>query len=1175
MTDELHLRIAKALTEPGKPVYQPTGEQRQIIEAPLEPTLVVAGAGSGKTHTLVLRILWMIATGQVRPSEVLGLTFTRKATGELRERLETGMRALRSEGIITADEFDVPIVSTYNSYANTIYRQYALLVGREPDATVLDQPAATSLMRQVVIESDDVELLAGSWKNPTALAVDALGFANTMRDNGVTGGEVESFVGRFYDWLETRERGKTEKNRVGAKLETVKRMVNNLERLPVLARLADEFQRRKRDSGVIEFSDQVATAAQILQQDPSIAADIRMQSKLVILDEYQDTSVGQTALFSRLFADHGVMAVGDPKQSIYGWRGASAGNMARFHTDFRDTLGSMRREYTLSTSWRNDESVLVAANEVAAKLPESRQGVTLGPRPGAGGGRIHIDYFLTQQQESAAIAEWFAERFIDNSDTWSSKKGAVLVRARRQMAPIAEALRERGVPYRIVGLGGLLGTPEVIDLNCLLRAANDEMAGNELLRLLVGARFEIGLADIRALAALNGQEGRTRELRGSHHQQNESDSLIAALDTVPTLGAQRRKQLGFSDAGFARLCEAAQLLRDVRDDLTLPLVDLVDSTIRHSRLALEAEANPRKTVGQANLDAYLEAVRAYVSVNPAADVIEFLEWLDAAETADEHAEVDDVPDETGIVQITTMHSAKGLEWDAVAIPQLNDGTLPRISSGDGWFRRNELPYPLRQDRDDLPKFAGLDLLDADAMQRSDITLQELKLEFDPDIPNSFAAMGRLREEEEYRRLAYVATTRARTDLWLSACRWVGRTKTPRVPSRFLHEAVAALRTNGTTAAKFTTTVPLETLQFEPGTLELELHDGLALVPDQRPQDPTEAATAESANTPDLVASSQGLYYRGEDGIYTASGGELAERFEKSPLLASSKALIWPRQPMATEPLAQLRQNAAAVHRLVDQPDSIQPNRYDTLIDLLLAERNNHRAARSFDLPKRFGASYFHELLENAERSALNHARPMPQRPSAATLIGNLFHGWVESLFTDLTASARYLDGLEPGDDELSDVGLARASESERSQLEQFKTTFLASRFAPTKLRPAHVELPIDAPLGERTVVGKIDAIYEHPDGAVEIVDWKTGRFPREPEQQASRQLQLMLYAHAYAESYRVTIERIRITLYYLADDRELSSEKVLPRDDLLNRLKHAEQRARESLSSETGDEDER
>lgn len=1150
MTEQLHLQIARALTPAGKPVYLPTDEQRQIIEAPIEPALVVAGAGSGKTHTMVLRILWLIATHQVHPSEVLGLTFTRKATGELRTRLEAGLRALRQHGIIEFDEFEVPEVSTYNSYASTIYRQYALLVGREPDAMLLDHPAAFALMRQVAIDSSDVELVFGQWRSPGQLADEALDFANAMRDNGLTGTDVETFVARFTEWLGSRERGVTEAGRQGPKSETVQKLVANVDRLPVLARLADEYQRRKRHFSVIEFSDQVATATEILAQDPAIGDEIRAQTKLVILDEYQDTSVGQTALFSSLFRGHGVMAVGDPKQSIYAWRGASAGNMRRFHRDFSN-VDQPKNEYTLSTSWRNDRDVLAAANRVAAPLPESRDGVILAAREGAAAGNICASYFLTQDQESAAIADWFAERFIDNAAVWSEKTGAVLVRARNQMQSVAEALAARGVPHRVIGLGGLLGTPEVVDLNCLLRAASDETAGNELLRLLVGARFELGLADIEALSQLARQTGQSRQLRGSHHAQQEADSLSEALDLVPTLSTERREQLGMSEAGFERLCEAAELLREVRHDLTLPLVELVDSTIRRSRLEIETAANPNKAVGAANLDAYLDAVRAYTATNPTADINEFLEWLEAAEADDQHTEVDEVPEDRGIVQITTMHSAKGLEWDAVAIPQLNESKMPKNYSGKGWFERNQLPYPLRQDRDDLPRFAGLDFQDPQALRASAITLYDIKQEFDKKIPGSFASQNSKRGIAEDRRLAYVAITRARSDLWLSSCRWVGRNSTPAYPSPFLHEAISALLASGGENPRFTSLAAIDTSLFaQPGE---DLSDALAMVP----------APENADQTPQLVVTKDTAYVLDESGQYVECGRKAV--LADSPVLEKHEIEHWPRPPMAAEPLARRREQAQQLRELIDSETELNAGRYELLIDLMLAERDAKQAPRSFDLPDQFGASYFHELIEHPEQSALDYARPMPQRPTAASLVGNLFHGWVESMFTDQSAGARFLDGLEPDIDEGGDAGLARASSADRDRLEAFKATFMNSRFAPTKLRPTHVELPIDAPLGERMVRGKIDAVYEHPDGTVEIVDWKTGAPPRGAEQRRSRELQLMLYAHAYAESYRVPLSRISATLYYLAADEELRVDEILPRQELLDLLRAAEARANEAL----------
>ncbi len=140
--------IADAL---GRP--RPTPQQRAVIEAPLALALVVAGAGSGKTETMAGRVLWLLANDLVRPSEMLGLAFTRKAAGELGQRIRDRIGALRAAGLLPgeADEFDVPTVQTHNAYANTVYRDNAARLGREADGTVLGEAAAWQLARTVIL----------------------------------------------------------------------------------------------------------------------------------------------------------------------------------------------------------------------------------------------------------------------------------------------------------------------------------------------------------------------------------------------------------------------------------------------------------------------------------------------------------------------------------------------------------------------------------------------------------------------------------------------------------------------------------------------------------------------------------------------------------------------------------------------------------------------------------------------------------------------------------------------------------------------------------------------------------------------------------------------------------------------------------------------------------------
>ena len=175
------VEIAEALM-----LAPPTAQQAAIIEAPLSPALVVAGAGSGKTETMANRVLWLLANGHVEANQVLGLTFTRKAAGELASRIRQRVSQLADAGLVPNgyDEFDPPVVATYNSFANTIYRDHAALLGRESDGAVLGEASAWQLARGVVVASDD-ERLAGLGKSVDTVTKAVLSLSHALSENVV------------------------------------------------------------------------------------------------------------------------------------------------------------------------------------------------------------------------------------------------------------------------------------------------------------------------------------------------------------------------------------------------------------------------------------------------------------------------------------------------------------------------------------------------------------------------------------------------------------------------------------------------------------------------------------------------------------------------------------------------------------------------------------------------------------------------------------------------------------------------------------------------------------------------------------------------------------------------------------------------------------------------------
>ena len=400
-----------------------------MIEAPPEPAIVIAGAGSGKTETMAGRVVWLVANGHVQADEVLGLTFTRKAAGELAERIQrrlSTMAEYERRGLLmhldalvmrgdleafwdahvhaTARERQAALaalldrlaaefgaepapgataadillqrarVATYNSFADGIVREHGARIGRDPDSALLSQSGSWLLARRVVVGSGDGRL--SERDEAFSTVVDAVHrLAGEVLDNRVDLGELVSFG----------ESWEARLSAVSCRLKKDQVLVDGARRsmsgLPVLAGLVADYADHKRADDTLDFADQVAGALQIVEAAPDVAADLRDRFRVVLLDEYQDTSVIQTDLLAAIFHDTAVMAVGDPQQSIYGWRGASADNLAAFPNAFARTTTA--RHHSLMISWRNDLEVLTAANAILKTSPSSSVRVEpLEPRPG-------------------------------------------------------------------------------------------------------------------------------------------------------------------------------------------------------------------------------------------------------------------------------------------------------------------------------------------------------------------------------------------------------------------------------------------------------------------------------------------------------------------------------------------------------------------------------------------------------------------------------------------------------------------------------------------------------------------------------------------------------------------------------------------------------------------------
>ncbi|GAB3870190.1 hypothetical protein GCM10027610_131520 [Dactylosporangium cerinum] len=494
------VELAKLLRQPA-----PTTQQAAVIAAPVEPLLVVAGAGSGKTETMAARVVWLVANGHARPEQILGLTFTRKASGELshriRQRLGQLVRRLGRDDLIAGE----PTVATYHSYAARVVREHGVRAGFEPSTRLLTEAACWQLADAVVRGYDgDMTAVASA---PSTVVDAVLHLAGDLAEHLRAPEDVAAWTGRFFAEVSAKT-GKMAK----PVRDVLSRQQARLQLLPLIR----QYQEKKALLEAMDFGDQLSRAARVALEHPEVGTVERDRFRVVLLDEYQDTSHAQVVLLRSLFGrGHPVTAVGDPCQSIYGWRGASAGTLERFPAEFPTGAGETAAELSLTTSWRNRPEILDVANTISAPLREHGARVAqLAPADilaePASTATVHCALLDTYAEEAAWIADrvvasWRLAAKVD-PETFpldipvdDRPTTAVLVRTRAQIPALENALRSRGLPVEVVGLGGLLDTPEVRDVVSVLRVLADPAEGAALLRILTGPRWRIGPRDLVAL----------------------------------------------------------------------------------------------------------------------------------------------------------------------------------------------------------------------------------------------------------------------------------------------------------------------------------------------------------------------------------------------------------------------------------------------------------------------------------------------------------------------------------------------------------------------------------------------------------------------------------------------------------------------------------------------------
>lgn len=1126
----------------GRP--HPTPDQIKVIEAPLQSMLVIAGAGSGKTETMSARVVWLIANGLVQPNEVLGLTFTRKAAAELGERVRVRLSQLsraqdrlfqdqqasgadqapgkgapgRGGAAQVLDALDRPTISTYNSYAASLVSDHGLRIGREPGARMLSEATQWALATEIVERwSADIDS-----ESAVSTIVEAiLKLAGSLNEHLLSVPDAKSQLEQLVDPLiEIPVAGRSLKAEVA-------KLGSSLSVRIQLLDLVAEYQHRKRAMEAMDFGDQVALAAELALTAPAVGELERDRFKVVLLDEYQDTSYAQIKLLTALFgAGHPVTAVGDPNQSIYGWRGASAAGPARFPQQFRNADGSRATIYQLGMSWRNDMQILTAANFTARPLYENdpqNSLPSLEPRPGAGLGAVSAGYFATIEDEAEHAATFLQTHWQPGAST-----AAVLCRARSQFPFFEAALRAKGIAVEVVGLGGLLMTPEVVDLVALLEVAHDPSRGDSLMRLLTGPRFYLGPADLNALGNYARQLARRRPTKSSFDltgqpvgleaetvvEADTSDerSIIDALMQLPAMTWTDHAGQGFSAAGYGRLERLAKMLATLRSLTYLPLAELVEQAERILGLDIEmaliadrsarsgAPRDPANPWGRAHLDAFRKVAAEFFDSATTPTLGAFLAWLEDAQKRERGLEKPIGTPDPHAVQLITVHASKGLEWDVVVVPGMVDGVFPSTPTGSdkgpmapGWLTDlGELPFSLRGDARDLPQ---LDYAGAE----HDAQILELMTEFRRTCGEHMVL--------EERRLAYVAFTRARSRLLISGA-WWREAKRPTQPSAFLQELVES---------NIITDVMI------------------APAPEPGAENPRIGEDETAAWPPDLAQSVA------DTGHSRAAAEQAAAHLVTRQTIAQSADQV--QELMAAyagqQPESGGQHQVAAGPRAVPNGvTSVAGTNLSQLATLLLIERDRTQEVRTeIDFPEHISVSGLVEISRNRETYALDRRRPIPSKPSVASRRGTTFHLWVEQFFGRTVLFD--IDEL-PGTDDFF-------IESDEA-LVAMQTKFEQSTWA--RLTPLELEADIDVVIAGTVIRSRIDGVFPDPEATVGpdgiqpvvVVDWKTGRAPTDPIEKANRELQLAVYRLAWSQWSGTPLDKVSAAFYYVTSDTTVRPE---------------------------------
>lgn len=647
-------------------------EQLQAVKHKSGPLLIIAGAGTGKTTVITERIKHIISKDLAKPSEILALTFTEKASKEMQERVD----------IALPYGYTQMWISTFHSFCDRVLRGSALHVGISPSYKLNTQAESIAFVRKNLFKFDLNYFRPLG--NPTKFIDGMLTHFSRLQDEDVS-------PNQYVDWVQKLQTSKTPKLQE-EKIE--------IEKWKELAGTYITYDELKTKEGVMDFGDLITKTLELFRTRPNVLKEYQKQFKYVLVDEFQDTNISQYELLKLLTPPKNggnLTVVGDDLQSIYKFRGAAVSNIIYFKKDYKKA-----KTIVLTTNYRSTQVILDGSYKLSRfnapdtledKLGISKNLKSVKKERGEDIALLHRDRV---ENEAEAVAKEIQKLTEDihprgggtfhpageKPTIYEYKDVAILVRANNHSEPFMRALSRHGIPYQFLGPGRLFKQPEIVDLISYLKVLYDFEDSVSMYRLLSMENFEISPRDL---------------IKITNYAKWKNLSLFEASDPLAGLGL---KEISISDETKNKISKIIEIISEQQKLIKKePAGQLLYYFLEKTGLIpkLLSPDTPDAEKRAKNISKFFDKLKTYEVEHEDATVTAVVDWIDlASELGESPLAADTDWTDVNAVNILTVHSAKGLEFPVVFLVNLVSQRFPTTE------RHEQIPIPEELIKEVLP-----------------------------------------------------------------------------------------------------------------------------------------------------------------------------------------------------------------------------------------------------------------------------------------------------------------------------------------------------------------------------------------------------------------------------------------------------------------------------------------